>query len=77
MYGYFVDMEEWGNCGKNCPVDVNPWSTDQTLKVTHHYLDQKEGMIAVKLYGIMSSSLLLIALMVKVLGISLVLKYEK
>ena len=67
----------WADCGKNCPVDVNPWSTDQTLKVTHHYLDQKEGMIAVELYGIMASSLLLIALMVKLLGIYLVLKYEK
>ena len=61
----------WGYCGPDCPVDVNPWTTDDTLKVTqYHYLDQKEGVTAVKLYGIMASSLLLIALMVKLLGIS-------
>ena len=68
----------WGNCGPGCPFKEDAWSTDDTLKVTqHHSIDQKEGMIAVELYGIMASSLLLIALMVKLLGISLVLKYEK
>ena len=60
----------WGDCGKNCPVDVNPWSTYDTLKVTHHIVDQKETLIAVKLCAIMSLSLHLIALMVKFLGIS-------
>ena len=69
--------DNWGDCGKDCLVDTNPWSSDDTLKVTHHSGDQKEGMMAVELYAIMASSLLLIALMVKLLGIYLVLKYEK
>ena len=70
MYGYFVDMEEWGNCGKNCPVasDVNPWSTDETLKVIHDNKNQREIMIGIKLLGIMSSSLFLLGLMVTELG---------
>ena len=59
----------WGDCGPGCPFKDDAWSTDDTLKVTGPYLDQKEGMIAVELYGIMASSLLLIALMVKLLGI--------
>ena len=57
-------------CSKDCPVDVIPWYPDNTLKVTHHYSDQKETMIVVKLLGIMASSLLLIGLMVTCLGIS-------
>ena len=63
-------------CGPDCPMETKAWKTDDTLKVTPQKLDQKEIMTAVKLYGIMASSLLLIALMVKLLGISLVLKYE-
>ena len=50
---------------------VNPWSKDDTLKVTHHKFDQKEMMVAVKLLGIMGSSLLLISLIVTGLGIYL------
>ena len=61
---------EWGYCGPDCPIEANAWITDDTLKVTHHKVDQKATMIALKLLGIMSFSLLLIALMVKVLGIS-------
>ena len=92
-------------CDKNCPVDedpystddplkvihVNPddgtleeipislWSTDDTLKLIDHSSDLKDTIIALKLFGIMSFSLLLIALMVKVLGISAIwfCKYEK
>ena len=45
----------------------NAWKTDDTLKVTHHY-DQKEITTAWKLYGILSASLLLIALIVISLG---------
>ena len=45
------------------------FTTDNTLKVTHHNFDTKEIMIALKLHGIMSSSLLLIGLMVIGLGI--------
>ena len=57
-------------CGPDCPIETNAWKTDDTLKVTHHKVDLKDTMIALKLLGIMSFSLLLIALMVKVLGIS-------
>ena len=76
VYGSMAD------CSADCPMNDDPmdghvFTTDDTLKVTHHKLGQEETMIAVKLCAIMSSSLLLIALMVKVLGISLVLKYEK
>ena len=63
-------MASWGFCGPDCPIETNAWKTDDTLKVTHHNLDQKEMMIAVKLLGIMSSSLLLIGLMVVGLGMS-------
>ena len=64
-------MEEWADCGKKCPVnvDVDPWSTDDTLEVTHHNMDLKEIMNAAKLLGIMASSLLLIGLLVIGLGI--------
>ena len=44
------------------------FETDNTLTVTHHY-DQKEMTVALKLYGIMSSSLLFIGLIVIGLGI--------
>ena len=64
------NVASWAYCGPDCPIETNAWKTDDTLKVTHHYFDQKEGMIALKLHGIMASSLLLIALMVKLLGIS-------
>ena len=60
----------WGNCGPGCPLIEDAWSTDDTLKVTHHSVDQKEVMIALRLFGILASSLLLIALMIKFLGIS-------
>ena len=73
------DGINWGYCPKDCPLDANIqlWHTDDTLKVTPHNLDQKETMNALKLLAIMAFSLLLIALMVKVLGISLAVKYEK
>ena len=58
----------WGYCGKNCPVDVNPWSKDNTLKVTSHILNQNEMKIAMKLLGIVASSLLLTGVMVTCLG---------
>ena len=51
------------------------------MKVTHG-VDQKEMMVALKLHGILASSLLLIGLMVTGLGMSvsemyLVKKYQK
>ena len=63
------NVASWGFCGPDCPIETNAWKTDDTLKVTHHYSDQKETMIAVKVLVIMASSLLLIALMVTCLGI--------
>ena len=74
-------VASWGFCGPDCPIETNAWTTDDTLKVTHHSLDQKETMIAVKLLSIMASSLLLIALMVTCLGTYyicyMILKCEK
>ena len=60
--GYHVPGK-WANCGKNCPVNVDPWSADETLRVTHHNVAQKETKIALKLLGIMASSLLVTGLM--------------
>ena len=52
-----------------CRMHPNPdaWMTDETLKVRHNY-NQKEMMTTLKLYGIMSSSLLFIGLVVTRLG---------
>ena len=68
-------------CGPDCPFEKNAWKTDDTLKFTAS-LNQREIMIAVKLLGIIASSLLLIGLMVTGLGMSvsemyLVKKYQK
>ena len=65
----------YGYCGgpdcSDCPMHPNALTTDETLKVTHgNITDQKEIMISVRLIGIMSSSLILLALMMKGLGIS-------
>ena len=64
------DGEEAGSdyCGPDCPIEANAWKTDDTMKVTHG-VDQKEMVIALKLHGILASSLLLIGLMVTGLGI--------
>ena len=62
---------EWldrGECGPGCPILAEAWRTDDTLRVSQS-LDQKEIMVALKIYGIMASSLLLIGLKVTVLGI--------
>ena len=77
--GNFIDGMDWGYCGPGCPSKDDAWKTDETLKLIHHKFDLKDTIIALKLLGIMSFSLLLIALMVKVLGISAIwfCKYEK
>ena len=54
-------------CGSKCSLKNDAWKADDTLIFRHHY-DENERM---KLYGIMSSSLLLIGLLVTVLGILL------
>ena len=64
------NVASWDFCGPDCPIGTKAWKKDDTLKVTHHSVDQKDTMIAMKLLGIMSLSLLLITLMVNVLGIS-------
>ena len=71
-------MVEWAYCGSDCSIP-NTYTTDETLKVTHGKVtDPREIMIAVSLIGIMSSSLILLALMIKGVGIiSVNLKYEK
>ena len=56
-----------GFCGPDCPMHPFAFRSDDTLKVTHHY-DQKEITTAWKLFGILSVSLLLIAMMVVSLG---------
>ena len=63
-------MASWAYCGPDCPIETNAWKTDDTLKVTHHIVDQKEIKIALRLLGIMATSFLLIGLMVTGLGIS-------
>ena len=61
-------MAEWGDCGPDCAMHEDAWAVDDTMKVTHHY-DETDILITLKLYVIMSSSLLLIGLMVTCLGI--------
>ena len=64
----FDDLASSTDCFLQC-AEPFAFTTDHTLKVTHHNFDTNENMIALKLYGIMSSSLLLIGLMVIGLGI--------
>ena len=55
-------------CGPDCPIHPYAFTIDDTLQVTHHNLDKKEIKIALRLLGIMATSLLLIGLMVTWLG---------
>ena len=64
--GDWID-DKVDECGPDCPFEKNAWKTDDTLKFTANF-NQREIMIAVKLLGIMASSLLLIGLMVTGLG---------
>ena len=66
--GVHVNGNE-AECDPDCPMHP-AFTTDNTLKVTHHKLGQQDTLIAVKLCVIMSISLCLIALVAKVLGIS-------
>ena len=61
-------MAEWGDCGPDCVMHEDAWAEDKTMKVTHHY-EELKVTTPLKLYVIMSSSLLLIGLMVTCLGI--------
>ena len=55
-------------CGPKCPLKDDAWTADETLTFRHHY-DEKEMMKILKLFCIISSSLLLIGLVVTGLGI--------
>ena len=67
---------KWATCGPDCPMHSDAlalitFKTDDSLKVTNGVIvDEKEIMISVRLIGIMSSSLILLALMMRGLGIS-------
>ena len=64
------NVDSWAYCGPDCPIETNAWKTDDTLKITDNRdMDQKQKMMLVRLIGIMSSSLILLALMMKGLGI--------
>ena len=65
-------------CSSDCPIHPDGFTNDETLKITHHHsYDWKEIWIALRLYFIMSSSLLLIGLMVTGLGIYIGMKYKE
>ena len=61
----------WAVCDPDCPMDPDALITDETLKVTHHHgVENEEIMISARLICIMSSSLILLALMMRGLGIA-------
>ena len=60
----------WADCGPDCPRHPNAWMTDDTLKLTRQ-LNQEEMSIGLKLYAIITSSLIIIGLVVTCLGNSL------
>ena len=69
--GNYHDGMAWGTCDSGCPSKDDAFTSDNTLKVTHsRIVDEKEIMISARLIGVMSSSLILLALMMKGLGIS-------
>ena len=67
----------WGRCGEGCPRGENStWGSDETLRVTTEFKQIKQTSVsdpdiypALVGLGIMASSLLYIALMVKCFGI--------
>ena len=61
---------DWADCGPDCPLHPSVFTTDNTLKVAHDNMDQNEIEIALKLFGIIASSLILIGLMVTGLSMS-------
>ena len=69
------NVASWAYCGPDCPIETNAWKTDDTPKITHHRdMDQKQKMMSARLIGIMSSSFILLALMMKGLGMNMVMK---
>ena len=61
-------MKRGSYCLPDCPIHPNAqMTTDDTLRVAHHY-DPNDQMIALKLFGLTASSLLLIGLVFIGLG---------
>ena len=68
--GHIGGEGNWADCSPDCPMHPDALATDATLKVTHHReVDEKQIMMSLRLIGVMSSSLILLALMMKGLGI--------
>ena len=64
--------KDFAECGPDCPLHPNGFTSDDTLKVTHEKMDLEEIKNCLKLLGIMGFSLILIGLMVAGLGIFLI-----
>ena len=63
----------WGLCGDDCPVDESTWGTDDTLRVTTHW-DYSEILWVIAGIGILATSILIIAALLKSCGIYPVLE---
>ena len=55
-------------CDENCPVDESTWGTDDTLRVTTHW-DYTEILWFIAGIGILATSILIIAALLKCCGI--------
>ena len=66
---------EWdrGFCDDNCPVHQSTWGTDDTLRVTTHW-DYTEILWVIAGIGILATSILTIAALLKCCGIYPVLE---
>ena len=58
----------WGVCGDDCPLDESTWGTDDTLRVTTHW-DYSEILWVIAGIGILATSILIIAALLKCCGI--------
>ena len=63
----------FGWCGEDCPVDESTWGTDDTLRVTTHW-DYSEILWVIAGIGILATSILIIAALLKSCGIHPVLE---
>ena len=68
--------KDFAECGPDCPLHPNGFTSDDTLKVAHDDMDLKEMKICLKLLAIMGFSLILNGLMVAGLGMFF-LRYTK
>ena len=58
----------WDLCGPDCHMDSDPFTDDNTLKVVHQNNNEKERRYALKIFAIMSFSILLTGLINTRLG---------